>query len=89
MTEQISLAAIQGQLDAVTHLCAALAATASPTAAHIVVVQAERAVENAKQSGKPEPYVAGYAAAAQQILTAVRLASEAEKIRSVSGDAKH
>jgi hypothetical protein len=87
--DQISLATIQGQLDAVTHLCAALAAIASPAASSVVIAQAERAIEHAKASGMPAPYVAGYAAAAQQILAAVNVAAEAEKIRSLSGDAKH
>jgi hypothetical protein len=83
MTKELSLAEIQGQLDAVTHLCAAIAATISPSAARLVIAQAESAVERAKQSDKQSPYVAGYVAAAKQILDAVRVVADAEKIQSL------
>jgi hypothetical protein len=89
MSTEISLASLQGQLDAVTHLCAALAATASPSAASVVIAQAERAVAHASESGKPTPYVAGYAEAAKSILAAIQVAAQAEQIRDLSGDAKH
>lgn len=78
---------LQGRVDALTHLCAALAATASPAAANVVITQAEKAVEAARLSGAATPYVAGYAATARGILAAVKLAAEAEKIRSASGPA--
>jgi hypothetical protein len=91
MTDNLSdtLQHLQGQIDALTHLCAALAATASPTAAHIVLLQVERVAATARESGSPSAYITGYTSISPTILAALETAAQAEQMRGLSTGEKH
>jgi hypothetical protein len=87
VTEQTSLATLQGQIDAVTHLCATLAANATPLASHLLITQAEKAIQHAHKNGQSGLYLDGYIAAAQHILSAIREATEAQETLNTKRDA--
>ena len=89
MNNEISLLSLQGQLDALTHLCAAMAAFSTPAASLAVISGAKESIEKIKKSGKPTLYVSGYEQAGKAILAALEVASGAEQIGNLSGDVKH
>lgn len=78
-----------GKIEAVEMLASALAAHLSPAIASVLLAQCAALREKATKGEALSSYEQGFASIEQSILRALKQVSDAEKMRSLSGDAQH
>ena len=78
-----------GKIDAVELLASALAAHLSPAVASVLLARCEALREKATKGDTLSPYEQGFLSAESNVLAAIKLAADAEKMRSLSPGEKH
>jgi len=91
MSTEEYLAHLNGQIDALMHLCSVLLAThpMAPQLTRTFLQSCETAPQKAKRDSVGQAYAAGYASAAASVLEAQKTVQQAGQIRDLKPEGGH